>query len=121
MANKPADTLLQSTPPTTFPAHDITMNVLARLVAPRFHYGWVVAAVVFCVLLSTAGTRATPSVLMLPLEHAFGWSRATISLAISVNLALYGLTGPFAAAAMQRFGIRPTVVTALLVLACGVG
>ncbi len=97
------------------------MNALTRFVAPRFHYGWVVAAVVFFVLLSTAGTRATPSVLMLPLEHTFGWSRATISLAISVNLALYGLTGPFAAAAMQRFGVRPTVVTALLVLACGVG
>ncbi|RKP45030.1 MFS transporter [Pararobbsia silviterrae] len=96
------------------------MNALSRLVAPRFHYGWIVAAVVFCVLLATAGTRATPSVLMLPLEHAFGWSRATISLAISVNLALYGLTGPFAAAAMQRFGVRPTVVTALLVLASGV-
>ncbi|CAM2147386.1 MFS transporter [Pararobbsia alpina] len=96
------------------------MNGLARAVAPRFHYAWVVAAVVFFVLLSAAGTRATPSVLMLPLEHAFGWSRATISLAISVNLALYGLTGPFAAAAMQRFGVRPTVVTALLVLASGV-
>ena len=96
------------------------MDVLARRVAPRFHYGWIVAAVVFLVLLSTAGTRATPSVLMLSLEHQFGWSRATISLAISINLALYGLTGPFAAAAMQRFGVRPTVATALLVLACGV-
>src|SRR6201986_4385850 len=97
------------------------MNALTRFAAPRFHYGWVVAAVVFFVLLSTAGTRATPSVLMLPLEHTFGWSRATISLAISVNLALYGLTGPFAAAAMQRFGVRPTVVVALGTMAAGGG
>ncbi|BAN24231.1 major facilitator superfamily MFS_1 [Caballeronia insecticola] len=77
--------------------------------------------VVFFVLLAAAGTRATPSVMMLPLEKQFGWSRSTISLAISINLALYGLAGPFAAAAMQRFGVRPTVLAALATLAAGVG
>ncbi|UVS94687.1 MFS transporter [Burkholderia glumae] len=86
----------------------------------RFHYGWIAAAVVFLVLLAAAGTRATPSVLMVPLEHELGWSRATISLAISINIALYGLTGPFAAAAMQRFGLRPTVLAALAVMGTGV-
>ena len=85
------------------------------------HYGWIVVGVVFFVLLAAAGTRATPSVMMLPLEKQFGWSRGTISLAISVNLALYGLAGPFAAAAMQRFGVRPTLLTALATLAAGVG
>jgi predicted MFS family arabinose efflux permease len=73
------------------------------------------------VLLAAAGTRATPSVMMLPLEKQFGWSRGTISLAISINLALYGLAGPFAAAAMQRFGVRPTVLAAIATLAAGVG
>jgi predicted MFS family arabinose efflux permease len=77
--------------------------------------------VVFFVLLAAAGTRATPSVMMLPLEKQFGWSRGTISLAISINLALYGLAGPFAAAAMQRFGVRPTVLAAIATLAAGVG
>ncbi|TKC90855.1 MFS transporter [Trinickia terrae] len=96
------------------------MNWATKLIGGRFHYGWLVAAVVFLVLLAAAGTRATPSVLMVPLEHDFGWSRATISLAISVNIALYGLTGPFAAAAMQRFGVRPTLLTALGVMAAGV-
>ncbi len=96
------------------------MNWAARLIGGRFHYGWLAAAVVFLVLLAAAGTRATPSVMMVPLEHDFGWSRATISLAISVNIALYGLTGPFAAAAMQRFGVRPTVLAALGTMAGGV-
>lgn len=96
------------------------MNWVARKISGRTHYGWVVAAVVFLVLLAAAGTRATPSVMMVPLEHQFGWSRATISLAISVNIALYGLTGPFAAASMQRFGVRPTLMTALAVMAGGV-
>jgi predicted MFS family arabinose efflux permease len=96
------------------------MNWAAARIGGRFHYGWLVVAVVFLVLLAAAGTRATPSVLMVPLEHQFGWSRATISLAISVNIALYGLMGPFAAAAMQRFGVRPTVLVALGTMALGV-
>jgi len=96
------------------------MNWAAARIGGRFHYGWLVVAVVFLVLLAAAGTRATPSVLMLPLEHQLGWSRATISLAISVNIALYGLMGPFAAAAMQRFGVRPTVLVALGTMAAGV-
>ncbi|WP_323123102.1 MFS transporter [Burkholderia alba] len=96
------------------------MNWAAKRINGRFHYGWLAAAVVFLILLAAAGTRATPSVLMVPLEHEFGWSRAAISLAISVNIALYGLTGPFAAAAMQRFGVRPTVLTALVVMGAGV-
>ncbi|MDR5780438.1 MFS transporter [Caballeronia sp. LZ065] len=96
------------------------MNWVARRLSGRMHYGWIAVGVVFFVLLAAAGTRATPSVMMLPLEKQFGWSRGTISLAISINLALYGLAGPFAAAAMQRFGVRRTVLTALTTLAAGV-
>ena len=74
------------------------MNWVARRLNGRIHYGWVAVGVVFFVLLAAAGTRAPPRVMMLPLEKQFGWSRGTISLAISINLALYGLAGPFAAA-----------------------
>ena len=96
----------------------ITQAIAART-AHRFSYAWIVVAIIFLVLLASAGIRATPSVMILPLEHEFGWSRSTISLAISFNIALYGLIGPFAAAAMQRFGIRPVVLTALCLLSVG--
>ena len=92
-------------------------NILARSVAGRLHYGWIVAAVAFLVLMCVAGVRATPGVLIVPLEKAFGWDRSTISSAIAVNLVLFGLMGPFAGAAMQRFGIRRPVLTALTLLA----
>jgi predicted MFS family arabinose efflux permease len=92
---------------------------LANAVAPRFHYAWIVVGVIFLVLLCSAGIRATPSVMILPLEQEFGWSRSTISVVISVNIALYGLIGPFSAAAMQRFGIRRVVLFALVLLASG--
>jgi predicted MFS family arabinose efflux permease len=55
--------------------------------------------------------------MIVPMEQSFGWSRATISAAIAVNILLYGLMGPFAAALMQRIGIRRTVMLALALLA----
>jgi predicted MFS family arabinose efflux permease len=96
------------------------MRKPARRSTGRVHAAWIVLGVVFLVLLGAAGTRAAPGVLMLPIERELHWSRATISLAISVNLALYGLTGPFAAAAMQRFGVRRTLLVALATLGFGV-
>ncbi|WP_394848459.1 MFS transporter [Pendulispora brunnea] len=78
------------------------------------------AAVIFVVLLCAAGVRATPSVLIVPLEREFGWSRALVSSAVSVNLVLYGLVGPFAAAIMQSFGIRRTTLVSLVFIAAGV-
>ena len=87
----------------------------------KLHRAWLVAAVTFVALVGAAGFRATPGVLMNPLHDEFGWSMGTISAAVSVNLALYGLTSPFAAALMERFGIRRVVSVALLVVAVGSG
>jgi sugar phosphate permease len=81
------------------------------------NYVFVVVAVIFVALLISAGVRATPGVLILPIERSFGWPRSTISLAAAVGIFLYGLAGPFAAAVMQRFGIRRTVMTALVLIA----
>src|SRR5258707_15866899 len=87
----------------------------------RPHRAWIVAAVAFVALVGAAGFRATPGVLMVPLQDEFGWSRATTSLAVSVNLGLFGLTAPFAAALMDRFGIRRVTASALVLVAAGSG
>ena len=87
---------------------------------PRLHYAWVIAGVTFAVLLVGAGIRATPGVLIVPLRAEFGWSTATISSAVAINILLYGLLGPFAVAVMERFGLRRTVIAALVLLAVGV-
>ena len=84
------------------------------------HPAWLALAVTFFVLLSAAAVRATPGVLFLPLEREFHWSRSTVSLAVSVNILLYGLVGPFAGALMQRLGVRRTTMVALTLLAAGV-
>lgn len=85
--------------------------------APGIYYGWIVVFLTFLTLLVSAGIRSMPSILMLPFSNEFGWSRGSISGVISVGIFLYGLTGPFAAALLQKFGIRRVVVISLAVLA----
>ncbi|MEZ4563717.1 MAG: MFS transporter [Thermomicrobiales bacterium] len=84
-----------------------------------FSYAWVVAAVSFITLLAAAGFRSTPGVLFIPLEDEFGWSRATVGAAVSVNLLLFGFVGPFAAALMIRYGLRKVIAGALLTISAG--
>jgi predicted MFS family arabinose efflux permease len=86
----------------------------------RVHYAWIVAGTTFVVLLVGAAIRATPGVLMVPLEHEFGWSRATISLAVSINLLLYGLAGPFCAALAERLGVKRVMALAMTLLAAAI-
>lgn len=86
---------------------------------PRFHRAWSVAAVTFVTIIGAAAFASLPGLLIEPLHAEFDWSRGTIGFAVSVNLALYGLTAPFAAALMDRFGIRRVVAVALTVIAVG--
>jgi MFS family permease len=87
--------------------------------ANRVHYAWVMFAMTFIVLIGASGFRSAPGVLIVPLQDAFGWDRATISLAVSINLILFGFMGPFAAAMMDRFGIRTVLTCALATVAAG--
>lgn len=87
----------------------------------RLHPAWVVAAVAFLALVGAAGFRAAPGALMVPLNEEYGWSTSTMSLAVGLNLLLYGLTAPFAAALMDTFGIRRVAATALVLVALGSG
>ena len=91
---------------------------MTRTASP-IHYSWVVAAVTLLILVVSAGIRSIPGVLMLPFETEFGWDRATISMAASVNLFLYGMVGPFGASIAERIGIRQTTTGALLVILVG--
>ena len=98
---------------------------MTATVEPRtrrgIHRAWWVAAVTMAALVAAAGFRSSTGALLEPLEAEFGWSRATTSGAVSLNLVVYGLTAPFAAALMERFGIRRVVAVALLLVALGSG
>ena len=83
----------------------------------KIHPGWIAVTVTFFTLMASAGYRSAPSVLIVPLEDAFGWSRSQISLAVSINVLLFGLVAPFAAALMERFTVRKVVMSALTLVA----
>jgi predicted MFS family arabinose efflux permease len=85
------------------------------------HPAWFAVGVTFITLAITAGFRSASSVLIIPLEDAFGWGREQVSLAIAINVLVYGLVAPFAAALMERFGIRRVVMSALIAVSIGAG
>jgi len=82
---------------------------------------WIIVSITFLTLLISAGVRSTPGVLIVPLEESLGWERAAVTFPLAINLILYGLCGPFAAALMERYGVKPIMVFALLLLSIGTG
>ncbi|MFL5955458.1 MAG: MFS transporter [Gaiellaceae bacterium] len=87
----------------------------------RVHYGWVMVAVGLVTLVTAAGFRSTTGILIVPLQDEFGWSRATIGFAIAINLVIYGLGGPFAAAFVERYGMRRVITFAVFGISIGAG
>jgi MFS family permease len=85
------------------------------------HYGWVMVAITFVTMLATAAAMGMPGILIVPLRQEFGWGTGSISGAMALRLLLFGLVGPFAAALMQRYGVRATIATALLLIVLGLG
>jgi sugar phosphate permease len=95
---------------------DVVAKRLARL---NIHYGWVIIAVTFVTLLTTAGAMGLPGALILPLNQEFRWDVGAISSALALRLALFGLMGPFSAALIERYGIRNIVLTAVILIVAG--
>ncbi len=85
----------------------------------RIHPAWIIAAVTLLTMMGSAGFRAAPGVLMHPLHDEFGWSMGLMGTAVSINLILFGLTAPFSAALMERFGVRPVMIFALVLIGLG--
>ena len=93
-------------------------NWLSSALARRnIHYGWVMVGVTFLTALITAGAVGAPGVFIVPLQREFGWSTAEISSALSIRFILFGLMAPFAAALMNRYGLRNVTLSALLIVA----
>lgn len=91
----------------------ISDRIAANLARRNIHYGWVVAAVTFLTMLVSAGAIGAPGVFIIPLQKEFGWTTAEISSALAVRLLLFGLMAPFAAALINRFGVRRMMLTAM--------
>jgi MFS family permease len=96
-------------------------TVFAKLFAGRMHYGWVVLAVMFSASMAGVGVRAAPGVMIVPLQHAFGWDVSTISAAVSINIILLGVTGPFLTGLTEVIGLKRTILSCMVMLMAGSG
>src|SRR5438105_6333863 len=97
----------------------LSNRVSAVLARRNVHYAWVMVGVTFFAALLSAGTVGAPGVFIVPLQQEFGWSTAEISSALSIRFILFGLMAPFAAALLNRYGLRNMTLTALLVVVSG--
>src|ERR1700737_4235259 len=88
----------------------------AALARRNIHYGWVMVGVTFFTALISAGTVGAPGVFIVPLQHEFGWTTAEISSALSIRFILFGLMAPFAAALLNRYGLRNVTLSAQLIV-----
>jgi MFS family permease len=91
----------------------------AALARRNIHYGWVVMGVTMLTTVVTAAAMSTPGVLIVPLQDEFGWNTEQISSALALRLMLFGLFGPFAAAFMNRYGVRAVMVSAVILISAG--
>ncbi len=106
---------------TSVATPSFSTRLAATLRRRGIHYGWIVAGTTFLTALSTAGALGTAGVMIAPLQKEFGWSNADISTALAIRLVLFGMMGPFAAALMNRFGVRNVVMSALALIVAGLG
>ena len=92
-------------------------NWLATALARRnIHYGWIMVGATFFAALVSAAAVGAPGVFIVPLQQEFGWSTAEISSALSVRFILFGLMAPFAAALLNRYGLRNVTLAAQLLV-----
>lgn len=102
------------------------LRMFAKLLARRLerrgiHYAWIVAALVFFVMLITSAALGLPGALLVPMSKEHGWNTDRISTVLAIRFALYGLMAPFAAMLIDRYGVRRIVFTALALIAGGIG
>lgn len=94
---------------------------MATIKQPPIHYAWTILAVTFACLFVAAALRSVPGIIMLSLEREFNWSRETISGAVSVNLLLFGLAGPFLGRLMDLYGTKAVTLIMITLIMLGAG
>jgi MFS family permease len=86
---------------------------------PRVFYGWYVLAAAFAIMFLNSGGRNTIGIMVKPMADEFGWSRAEISAAVFVNLAVYALASIVTGRLYDRYGPKWIIAGSTLLFAAG--
>jgi len=83
------------------------------------HYGWVVVAAGAVITCLAMGAMFALPVYLQPMAEATGWSRADISLAMTIGFIVMGVAGFGWGTLSDRIGPRPVVLMAAALLGAG--
>lgn len=84
------------------------------------YYGWVVLAVTFLITITESGVfQNILSVFLKPMVEDFGWSRASVTLAITLGSIAGGVSSPFIGPALDRRGPRVIAFLSITLLSLG--
>lgn len=85
----------------------------------KWHYSWIILLVTFLAIITAGIIRSASGVFIVPFEEQFDWSRSSISLAFAVSLFLYGVSGPFMAALVDKYGLKRMMLGSMSLLTVG--
>lgn len=85
----------------------------------KIHYSWIVLLVTFLSIITAGIIRSSSGVFIVPFEEQFHWNRSSISLAFAVSLFLYGVSGPFMAAFVDKYGLKRMMLGSMTLLMLG--
>ncbi|MFJ7982626.1 MFS transporter [Lysinibacillus xylanilyticus] len=85
----------------------------------KIHFSWIILIVTFVSIISAGIIRSSSGVFIVPFEEQFGWARSSISFAFAVGLFLYGLSGPFMAAFVEKYGLKRMMLISMSMLVVG--
>ena len=82
----------------------------------KWHYSWIILIVTFIAIIVAGIIRSSAGVFIVPFENQFGWSRPSISFAFALSLFLYGFSGPFMAAFVEKYGLKRMMLSSMTFL-----
>ena len=83
------------------------------------NYGWVIVAAGALITCVAMGAMFALPVYLQPIAEDTGWSRAGISLAMTIGFVVMGVAGFFWGTLSDRIGARPVVFMATALLGTG--
>lgn len=87
--------------------------------AAGLNQGWLVVAVLFFVVLVSAGSRSSFGIFLHPLLEQLESNRAAVSLAYTLNSIVFGVAQPLVGRALDRYGLRAVTLLSAAAMALG--
>lgn len=85
----------------------------------KAHYGWVIVAVGALMGCVAIGAMMSLAVFLQPITESTGWSRASVSSAMTLGFLVMGAAGFGWGALSDRYGTRPVVLSGAMLLGLG--